>query len=370
MHDGCHAGRPPGLSCVGTVGDVIRGSALRGYLLEETLAWLLRSTAYDLLVSANQDPAELVAEGNELRVRGRGTTHQVDVLGEFAFTPAFSLPMRLFLEAKYYATPCRLQVVRNALGVIDDVNQNYMTDSVNSRPRRRFQYCYALFSTSGFSDDAQDFALAHQISLIDLSGESFEWLRTAVSCAASKLREAAMRYSVNNFPVAWTRTRLRLLLGTAPADLLPEVSTNAHAFQSSAETILETFAEALQAHADVELLLGFPAAPFIVPLATRDKHSFMQYASAHLSHRVRLDRSGQADRAEWTVIGYEDPDAYQLALTLPRQLEDWISENEEKQRRRTWTVKNDFLSAIMVYYADGGVRACQLTCEPNQFRRC
>jgi len=28
-------------------------------------------------------------------------THQVDVWGEFAFTPAFSLPVRLFLEAKH-----------------------------------------------------------------------------------------------------------------------------------------------------------------------------------------------------------------------------------------------------------------------------
>jgi hypothetical protein len=31
-------------------------------------------------------------------VRGRGANHQVDVLGEFAFTPAFSLPIRLSLR--------------------------------------------------------------------------------------------------------------------------------------------------------------------------------------------------------------------------------------------------------------------------------
>ena len=46
------------------------------------------------------------------------------MLGEFAYTPAFSLPIRLFLEAKFYTTPCGLDVVRNALGVIPDVNQN------------------------------------------------------------------------------------------------------------------------------------------------------------------------------------------------------------------------------------------------------
>ena len=138
-----------------TVSGVIRESTLRGYLLEEALAWLLRSSAYELLVSADQDPAELEPHGYGLRVRGRGTTHHVDVLGEFAYTPAFSLPIRLFLEAKFYTTPCGLDVVRNALGVIQDVNQNYKTDAHSTRPRRRFQYCYALFSTSGFSKDAK-----------------------------------------------------------------------------------------------------------------------------------------------------------------------------------------------------------------------
>src|SRR6266508_6819950 len=51
-----------------------------------------RSAAYELLVSEAQDPVELVRQGDyEVRVKGRGTSHQVDVLGEFAFTPAFSL---------------------------------------------------------------------------------------------------------------------------------------------------------------------------------------------------------------------------------------------------------------------------------------
>lgn len=165
---------------------VTRG-ALRGYLLEESLAWLLRHSGYNLLVSDDHDPAELESHGSDLRVRGRGTTHQVDVLGEFAFTPAFSLPVRLFLEAKYYLAPCRLDVVRNAYGVLDDVNQNFVYRSGRG-PRRRYQYCYALFSASGFTAPAQEFALAHQISLVDLSTPSFGWLRHYVSKAADSWR--------------------------------------------------------------------------------------------------------------------------------------------------------------------------------------
>jgi hypothetical protein len=85
------------------------------------------------------------------------------VLGEFAFTPAFSLPIWLFLEAKFTRTSCRLPVVRSAHRVIHDINENFV-QSGKSRARRRYQYAYALFSASGFTREAQDFALAHQIS--------------------------------------------------------------------------------------------------------------------------------------------------------------------------------------------------------------
>jgi hypothetical protein len=94
----------------------------------------MRHSGYELLVNSGQDPDELSMHGSELRVRGRGTTHQVDVLGEFAFTPAFSLPVRLFVEAKYQNRRCGLDVVRNAHGVLADVNQNFITRA-DGRPR-------------------------------------------------------------------------------------------------------------------------------------------------------------------------------------------------------------------------------------------
>jgi hypothetical protein len=251
-----------------------------------------------------------------------------------------------------------LAVVRNAHGVIHDVNQNYMTDPGSTRPRRRFQYCYALFATGGFTQEAQDFALAHQISLIDLSGESFHWLRTAVSSSTTKLRAAAAHHAVDKFPVAWTRVRLRALLDTAPRDLLPDIPTNAPRFRMAAEPILVDFVQDLRTHEKVELLLGFPAAPFIIPLATRDKDSFLQYARRYPSHSVRLRRTGEGDHAEWTASPTTHPDSYELTFTLPPRLENWISENDEFERRRTRKVKNDFLSAIMVYYVHHhGVRA-------------
>lgn len=348
---------------------MIREPTLCGYLLEEALAWLLRGSAYELLVSAEQDPEELIPHGRELRVRGRGTTHQVDVLGEFAFTPAFSLPVRLFLEAKFYSRACGIEVARNAFGVIQDVNQNYVTDSHISRPRRRFQYCYSLFSTSGFTQDTQDYALAHQISLIDLSGESYQGLRSAVSAAARTLRAEAVERQISVFPVTLMRRILRSLLGTADVGDPFDLFTNAAVFSSGAEAILHEFANELNTHIGVELLLGFPAAPFILPLATRNKSMFLGYASAHPSHRVNLRRTGSGAHAEWIATPYNEPGRYELHFILPQRLEDWVSENEESRRLRTSTIKNEFLPNIMVYYLQDGIRACQLKYEPGQLRR-
>src|SRR5689334_14825776 len=142
--------------------------------------------------------------GRELRVCGRGTSHQVDVLGEFAFTPAFSLPIRLILEAKFNTPHCGLQVVRNAHSVLHDVNENFV-QTPGTRPRRRYRYVYSLFSASGFTRDAQDFALAQQISLVDLSGPSFAWLRDPILEAAGELHALAQPDRATRFPVTWMR---------------------------------------------------------------------------------------------------------------------------------------------------------------------
>jgi hypothetical protein len=136
---------------------------------------------------------------------------------------------------------------------------------------------YALFSVSGFTRDAQDFALAQQISLIDLSGASFRWLRHAVADAAARLASLQGRFGVSRFPVSWMRAQVRDRLGTAPdavADVIVSPETNAPMFAAAAGEVLDTFAGALTGRRS-ELLLGFPAAPFIRPLATDDPERFV-----------------------------------------------------------------------------------------------
>jgi hypothetical protein len=309
-------------------------------------------------------------------VRGRGAIHQVDVLGEFALTPAFSLPIRLFLEAKYYRTPCELNVVRNAHGVIHDVNENFIHMS-GSRPRRRYQYAYALFSASGFSRAAQDYALAQQISLVDLSGVSFDWLRHDVSDAAVRLYDLRNQHRIRRFPVSWMRRQLRNRLGTPTLDetlqdglLDPSAGTNAPLFRAAAEGVLTDFASALRGRERTELLLGFPAAPFILPLAADDPTGFLHYANQWTAHAVGLRRIGTGLGAEWELSPRQNPDAYRLTFNLPHRVEQWISENDDWQAKRTRAIKNDLLPHITVYRGDRqNMRVYQLRYEPSELRR-
>ncbi len=50
-----------------------------------------------------------------------------------------------------------------------------------------------------------------------------------------------------------------------------------------------------------ELLLGFPAAPFILALDADDPDRFIEYAEHHPTHAVRLRRIGSGRHAEWAV---------------------------------------------------------------------
>src|SRR3712207_2641455 len=92
----------------------ISRETLRGYVLEELLAKLIQNTGYRLLVDESQDPDELENRSNGLAVRGRGGMHQVDVLGELMWIPAFTFPIRLFVEAKARGRKCGIDDVRNA----------------------------------------------------------------------------------------------------------------------------------------------------------------------------------------------------------------------------------------------------------------
>ncbi len=156
-------------------------SQIRGALLEELVLHLLEKVGYRNVL-AFEEGTEQNSAG--LVVRGRGEEHQIDGLAAFDYTPPFMYPLRLLVEAKCYAEkrPIGIGVVRNAVGVLKDISENYFTLQKDGNGTKiqapRFNYHSALFSTSGYTENAQRFAIAHQIFLIQY--ENIHWFKPVV----------------------------------------------------------------------------------------------------------------------------------------------------------------------------------------------
>lgn len=146
-------------------------SSARGAILEELVLHLLSMVGYRSVQSGDEGTR---GGHSGLEVKGRGAWHQVDALAAFDRTPAFMYPLRLMVEAKCYSakTPVEIGVVRNSVGVLKDIAENYFTfrpTADTEIPIPRFNYHAAIFSTSGYSTVAQRYAIAHQVFLIQYS---------------------------------------------------------------------------------------------------------------------------------------------------------------------------------------------------------
>ncbi|MEW8320112.1 MAG: hypothetical protein AB2660_18385 [Candidatus Thiodiazotropha sp.] len=146
-------------------------SQVRGALLEEAVLYLLEKFGYETIeaFSAHRD-VSLRGGHSGLEVRGRGSWHQIDALASFRSSPAFMYPLRLMVEAKCYQEhrTVGIEVVRNAVGVLKDISENYFSVPSGGADVQipRFNYHSAIFSTSGYTSGAIDYALAHQVFLI------------------------------------------------------------------------------------------------------------------------------------------------------------------------------------------------------------
>jgi hypothetical protein len=301
---------------------VISQDVLAGYLLEELLASLIQSAGYRLLVNASQDRVELKnSRSGDLQVKGRGGFHQVEVLGEFTFVPAFSQALRLFVEAKARGNATGISAVRNAVGTINDVNEAWMIDYSTNRARRHYRY--ALFSTSGFSKQAQDYAIAHQISLVDLSGPEWIGLRHAVHNGAHELL-GSVPVGVVRFPIRLLRQALRDSLGTMPDDT-PRVSDT----ENLSRTLeLPQAAQRLRQRLDDAVdgaLLAFPAGQQVLLARPDDLNAFLAHAAREPEHQVTLavaHERGNARARTWVIRPISDgAGPYALRMTLPETVE-------------------------------------------------
>lgn len=334
--------------------------SLRGYLLEETLAYLIRTTGYKLLVDQSQDSLELVNRGNGLRVKGRGGEHQVDVLGELQWIPAFTFPLRLFVEAKYRNGKTGIDAVRNAVAVLLDVNEKYAGTieteygqtlmQTQSILPKYYRYVYALFSASGFSKDAIKMALAHQISLIDLRGNEFNALRTVIGDVADACVERRVEYR-GRF-VKRIREMIRNELETWPYEV-PITDENINEIYPLRQ-IIQPLIDSAREYG--ELFVAMTKGPFMLVMKADNPNRFTNYVWQHPRHKVTITWSKYLnDSLTWLIKPVQDQQAYTLSFSIPEILGEWIFGESERARKNALHVKKEYFSEITIYRQIGGV---------------
>lgn len=318
---------------------MISKSSLMGYILEELIAYLIRNTGYRLLVDQSQDRHSLINGPNGLRVRGRGGEHQADVLGQLAWIPAFTHPIRLFVEAKCKKDPVGIPAVRSAIGILADIGQNCVTN--------QFSYRYALFSTSGFTSDAVGLAEPHQISLIDLRGRGFTALRKAPAVLADKYLED-LRCTYNDETttgpvghVGEMRRRMRQILQTWPIRVAePDQQFKLDRFKEELQQVRQRLGE---------WLVGMAYGPFMLALTPDNLNAFLGYAKEKPTHRVTITWVPGRNQQNWVIQPVDRRNEYTLRFRLPDELAESIFKKSGESEAKALSVKQERFSSISVY---------------------
>lgn len=329
---------------------------LAGYLLEEFIAHLLAANGYRLL-TRHDDPDVLEWQQHGLTVKGRGAVHQADALGALDITIPFSLPIRLFAEAKNTTARVGLDVVRNAHGVVHDVNEYVRMTEGFSRAEhlRRVQYRYSLFSTGGFTADAQNFALAHQISLIDLSGPSWRELGNTLRAAAQAILVQDSEVSLRD-----ARMAVRHVLAVRSAESADDLQR----VPAPSAPHLQLWAEAVVTHAlphdnVQELFVGFVDAPFVLALRATDTEAFRAYAESAtgpIPIGIGYSHIGPTG-GEWLIWPLDEPEAFTLTFPLPGVLERLLlTASSDNVARMASDAKHALMRSITMYVDGRPVR--------------
>ena len=142
---------------------------LKGYLFEIVVLELLRKNGFTR-VNPGFEPTDRVREPREgfIEFRGRGCWHQIDCPCDYQNMIPFTYPLRLLGEVKYRNKPLQKSYIREYIGVIKDIQENYFAldgSSADTLPSRKMEIG-VYFSANGFHPEAEKLAFAHGIKTI------------------------------------------------------------------------------------------------------------------------------------------------------------------------------------------------------------
>jgi len=310
----------------------------KGYLLEEALAYLIRTSGYTLIDRAPAGDVDLNNESNGLNLRGRGAKHQIDVLGELNWIPAFNYPLRLMIEAKFKNGKTGIDVIRGEVGILADVNENYFISS-GSTVKPRYRYVSAVFSTSGFSEPAVDMAIAHQVQLGDLSIEEYDLLKQKINDIVDRI------YGDNEDISKEDAVRLRKEFRRQLFRPQRDVENVSDQYEPPVRELSTFIKNDYQ-----KLFIGMSKGGFMLMMKADDPDAFIQYIKAHGSHDVVIHWSDIDGGKKWTIKPVRGE--YTLTFALPKKIHDYIFRVAEDRYSEALNQKEIHFSKICITYYD------------------
>lgn len=334
----------------------------KGYLLEIVLSKLIEINGYDLITDNDIERTnEIVAlPRNGLNIRGRGGYHQFDSLGTFRITPPFVYPLRLFLEAKFYTSErVGIDKVRMGVGILEDVNTNYSTVDVEDEQLvvSRYNYHYAIFSTTGFTEDAQRYAIAHKIQLIDLTGTEYRMIIESINRIVDSI---PVKINDNNKPsktldIDFNAFKALFREGIFNDDITPDFSS---ILRECNEILREEMLHLTDIIRGRYLYLASTNSGHIIPLLTTDAFNEVLVSNAHQKIAIKW-RSSKPNR--WIIIPDDNHDI-RITFELPKLLDKYMR-IEGRLEHNSRNIKENIIKkmAFIAYLDSENPTLCTLT---------
>ena len=169
-----------------------KSANLKGKIFEWFVKRFLKSCGFRKVQPDNN----YVFHGNMgLMVHGLGQPHNTDVLMYPPFQIPYYYPSRLILECKAYDSKVGLPIVRNLLGLREDINRfEILTPSIlkeRRNPHRRkpatfeydrYSYQVGLATINEITIPAQEFAISHKIPILSfIRSRRYDFLRNIIN---------------------------------------------------------------------------------------------------------------------------------------------------------------------------------------------
>lgn len=150
---------------------------IRGYLYEIFVGKHLKDNGFDECVKSKTTRGCVVNSKGE--IEGRGEYHQIDFAGVYTKLTPYIYPLRVLAECKYYKSPLKKHIIRQYIGVMKDISENYYVPSETKKSNKesvfdkqipRFTDIPIIFSVNGFNTHSENLAWAQGINLVSHRG--------------------------------------------------------------------------------------------------------------------------------------------------------------------------------------------------------